>query len=177
MADYNFTASGFTGATTIKCVQEVFSVNADGTGGVPPTMVTSGTTLDSSTNLVTASNFSLAAGSPSGTIAYTYTTGQAPGVTSAAKFNVDGITNSGTPTTAGYWMTFGTYNAPASGGVCGGSVIDSDVVGFFVTSGSYMSLTVNPTLTFSVAGAASSSTCNGASSTVTTTGTTIPLGV
>src|SRR5580700_1167992 len=30
---YNFTASGFTGATTIECIQEVYSVSSDGTGG------------------------------------------------------------------------------------------------------------------------------------------------
>src|SRR5579871_609213 len=56
--NYNFTASGYTSGTTIKCIQEAFSVNADGTGGVPTGMSTLGTTLDSSTNVVTQSNWS-----------------------------------------------------------------------------------------------------------------------
>ena len=175
-ANYNFTASGISG-TSIKCVQEVYSVASDGTGGVPTGMTTSGTTLDSSTNLITPANFTLAAGSSNGTIAYSYTTGQTPVTTSGAKFNIDGIVNSNTPTTSGYWLTFSTWNGAASGGVCGGSMIDSAVVGFNITTGSTMTLTINPTLTFSVAGTSSGATCNGATSNQVSTSSTIPFGV
>lgn len=172
-ANYNFTASSFS-STSIKCIQEVYTLNSDGSGGAPGSMSTSGVTLDASTNFVTPGSWSLyTTGVANGTVVFHDTSGAVPGTTTAAKFNVDGITN---PVAGIFWMTFTTYTADAVSGGCTGSPVDSGVVGFNITAGAQMTLTINPSLTFTIGGLASSSTCNGATSNIVTTATSIPFG-
>src|SRR5207302_6204654 len=56
------------------------------------------------------------------------------------------------------------------------SPVDSVVGAYIFTNGQAVSLTVDPILSFTVAGTASATACNSATSNVVTTATTIPLG-
>jgi hypothetical protein len=175
-ANYTFTATGFNTGTAVKCIKELYSVNSDGTGGTPTAMVANTSTIDAASTLITAANFGSNQATSAGTATFDYSTGQTP--TSGSKtFVLDGLTNSSATTTSGYWLTFSTFTATGTGDSCGGSVIDTVTVGFFITAGSQLSLTINGTLTFSVNGLTTSDNCyTGQTSTQNTTATTLPFG-
>ena len=83
--------TGYTNAT-VKCVKVQYSVNADGTGGIPAGMVVSGTTfagtyLSGQTFAATDTN------AATGTVVYSNATGVAAG-TGAKSFTITSITNS-----------------------------------------------------------------------------------
>lgn len=176
-ANYTFTASTFQTSTAMKCIKEVYTVNSDGTGGNPTGMATNSATLDAASTLVTSSNWGSNLSSTQGTVVFSYSTGETP--TSGAKtFVIDGVTNSSVTTTAGYYVTFTTWDGAASGGNCTGSQLDTATVGFFITSGQTLSLTINGTLTFSVNALTTTDTCADGSThpTANSTSTTIPFG-
>lgn len=78
------------------------------------------------------------------------------------------ITN---PTSEGtYYIRITTYSDT------GTTVIDTNTVAFAITSGQAVSLSVDPSLSFSVAGVTSGGTVNGATTNTTSTSTTVPLG-
>ena len=93
-------------------------------------------------------------------------TAQNPAASAPWTVEIDSITNPNASTN-GYWMFFtttDTYNATNHD--CEGAVVDTGTVQFVNTQGSLLSLTVNGSLSFSVAGeVAGSTTCNGATST------------
>jgi hypothetical protein len=173
---YNFTASGVTGSA-IECVQEVYSVSADGTGGVPTGMTTTGASLDATSTYITTAHWAVATSPVNGTVAFQYSTGTTP--SASGTIQADGIVNSSVATTtSGYWMNFSSWTGPASAGVCTGTKVDSAEDGFTVTTGNTLSLTVSPTLTFQVSAITTSGTCSDGSThpTVASTATTIPFG-
>lgn len=175
-ANYTFTATGFNTGTAVKCIKEVYTANSDGTGGTPTSMVANTSTIDAASTLITAANFGTNQATSAGTATFDYTTGQTP-ASGSKTFVLDGLTNSSATTTTGYWLTFSTYNATGTGDNCSGSVIDSVVVGFFITAGSTLSLTINGTLSFSVNGLTTSDLCyTGQNSTANTSATTLPFG-
>jgi hypothetical protein len=166
VASYSFNASGFTTATAIECIQLKFNTSADMSGSVPTGMTTTSVTLASST-LVTATNWT-ASSATNGTVKLSYTTGAAP----AASGNVvlGNITNGSTAGTA-YFVQVNTYS-----GACGTGLVDTSTVGFIYTAGQAVTASVNPTLAFTVAGLASSTSINGSTTNVATTSGTIPFG-
>jgi hypothetical protein len=176
-SSYQFTASGIT-TSAIECVQEVFTVNADGTGGVPTTMTTTGASLDASSTYITTAHWAVAGSAVNGTVAFQYATGTTP-TAGPSTIQADGIVNSSAATTTtGYWMSFSSWTGPAASGVCTGSKVDTSEVGFNITTGSNLSLTVNPTLTFQVQPILTSGTCSDGTThpTFGSTASTIPFG-
>ena len=102
----------------------------------------------------------------------TRTMGRLPRITSpGVTFIMDGITNLSVADTS-YYLQLSTYNNTN----CSSSPVDNVTVTFMNTSGPQISLTVNPTLSFSVAGISSSTSCDGGSTTAASTSTTIPFG-
>jgi hypothetical protein len=174
---YDLLASNLTGATTIKCIKVVFTVNADGTGGVPTSFNSS---TSASINTAQSTIFSTHTGyalvkTTNGTLTYTNAAGIVPSVTTGAHYVIDGITNGSVVNTA-YYMTFSTFNNTD----CATSPIDNVTTGFIYTNGQQVSISVDPSLSFSVAGIAGTgaNTVNGTTLTnaLTTTSTTIPFG-
>lgn len=163
---YTFQAAAFS-ATAIQCIQFQFAVNSDMSGGVPTGLTSTTATLASST-LITPSSWTVAAAT-NGTVNLTNTTGQAP-LAATGNIVLGTITNgsvAGTP----YFVKISTYTASA----CTGAV-DNVTVGIIYTAGQAVSVTVNPILSFSVAGLASGVVVNGATTTFQTFAGTIPFG-
>ena len=163
------TFSNVTTSST-KCIMVVFSNAATG-GSVPTNMVTSGVALSGTSNYMpTPASWSAASSTP-GTVKVTFTTGETPASATARTLVLTGITN-GTVADTVYYAQLSTYNNTD----CATSPLDSGNATFIYTNGQAVSMTVDPSLAFTVAGVASGQTVNAATTTVTTTGTTIPLG-
>jgi hypothetical protein len=156
--------------SAVKCIQLVFS-DAATEGSVPTGMDTTSATLDGSSDYIpTPGSWSVDA-TTNGTVQLTYVTGETPAGASDRTVILDGITNGSTADTS-YYLQFSTYNNTD----CSSSGVDEGTVAFVFTSGQSVSLTVDPSLSFTIAGVASSQTVNGATTNVTTTATTVPLG-
>ena len=166
---YDLNASGVT-LSNIQCLKIVFATTA--TGSTKPTnMVTSAATLDGTTNFIpTPGAFSRGGSDPDGTITFTGSV-QTPASASSRHLVLATITNSSVANTS-YFMQVSTYNNTN----CSSSPVDNVTVAFIITNGSLLSLTVDPTLSFTVNAVSSGGTCNGATSTATSTATTIPFG-
>lgn len=164
--NYTFSGSGFTTGTSIRCIQLQFAVNADGTGGVPTGLTTSGATLVSST-LVTAGSWTV--GNDTGVVRATNASGANPAVSGNIVWG--GIVNGNTADQT-YYGLLNTY----SNVDCETSPVDSSVVAFIYKSGALVSLTVDPTLAFTVSGVVSGQTVNSATTNVTSTATAIDFG-
>jgi hypothetical protein len=164
--NYTFTWTNVTN-TNIKCIQVEFATTA--AGGTPPTgMVTSGVSNGGGTYVSGLSGW--AAASPqAGTVKLSDATGGS-GVNGTVIFG--GITNGSTDDT-GYYAIFNTYSAEACSGL-----VDEGVITFIYTSGQAVSLTVDPSISFTITGVDASETVNGATTTVATVtdADTIPLG-
>jgi hypothetical protein len=150
---YATTATGTTVPTSFDSSVAAVAISASSTY---INSSTAGWTLDKTTN---------------GTLKYTNATGITPSTTTGATFIMNGITNSSIADT-GYFLQFSTYNNVD----CTTTPVDNTTVTFINTAGQAVSLTVDPSLAFTVAGAASGATCNGTTANVTTTASTIPLG-
>lgn len=170
---YDFKASNVT-TSTIKCIQWKFTVNADGTGGVPTGMDTTvgAVAFDSANSNYLASwaGWTLDK-TTQGTLKLTEATGGTPASSSARTVAYDGITN-GSTTDDDFFLTFSTYNNVD----CSTSPVDSVTAAYIYTNGQAVSLTVDPSLAFTITGKSSGSSCNSATTNQTTTATTIPLG-
>jgi hypothetical protein len=82
-----------------------------------------------------------------------------------------GIVNSTTPDVA-YYFKLSTFDNTD----CATTARDAAIVQFINTNGSDLSLTIDPTLSFTVSGMNSSLSCDGTTTTGTSTATTIPFG-
>ncbi len=176
---YTLTASGVDGATAVKCVKVVWSTTATGTQAPTGFSGASGSVTAASSTLINSSATGWSLAKSDGTSStgqnniyqYTNSTGVTPSTTSGATFIISSITN---PTTAGstfYYsiQTFGNTD-------CVTSPIDNALPSFITTDGSTLSLTVDPTLTFSVNAISSGQSCNGITTTSGSTATSIPFG-
>jgi hypothetical protein len=165
---YTINWTGVT-ATTIRCIKTIFS-DAATAGSMPTGFTSTGTVaLDAaSTFVVSPASWTLDK-TTNGTLKLTYATGQ-NGTSGTLVFT--GITN-GSLTTATYYVQFNTYSD--TGCATG---VDSGTATFKYTNGQAVSVTVDPSMTFALAGVASSQSVNGATTTVTTVtdANTIPLG-
>ena len=166
---YTLTVSNVTTSAT-KCIQVVFSSAA--TGGTAPTgMVTSGVTLSGTSNYMPTPGSWTAASAVAGTVKVTYATGETPASASSRTLVLGGITNGSTADTA-YYAQISTFNNID----CVSSPIDTGVVTFIYTNGQTVSLTVDPSISFTVNSVGSAQSVNGATTTVASTATTIPFG-
>jgi len=157
--------------SAIKCIKMVFSDAATG-GSVPSSMdTTSASITDGSTDYIPTSASWTEDVTTNGTIEFTYATGETPASASDATIVVGGIENGDTADTT-YYLQFSTYNNTE----WSSDAVDSAGVSVIYTSGQAVSLTVDPSISFAIAGVNSSESVNGATTTETSTSTTIPLG-
>jgi hypothetical protein len=168
-SSYNFSGGG-TSNSLIKCVKEVFATTA--TGSTKPTSMTtaSGITVSASSTLVTAANWTRGGADADGTVTFTYATGETPAA-GTKTFNLDGFVNSATADTA-FFVRYSTY----ANTDCSTSPVDNVTVEYILTTGSTLSLSVDPTLSFTVNAVTSGASCSGTTATATSTATTIPFG-
>lgn len=166
---YVFTASNVS-LTTLRCIKEVYSDTSSGTAA-PAGLSTSSATLDTTNSnfIPTPSAWTLAQPA-NGTLQLTNATGETPASAAARKLVYSGITN-GTTADTKYFLRLYTYSDTACT-----SPVDSVTVAFIYTNGSTLTLTVDPTLSFTVNAVAAGQLCNGATSTQPSTATTIPFG-
>ncbi|NTV31325.1 hypothetical protein HGA91_05115 [candidate division WWE3 bacterium] len=168
---YTITFSNVT-TSPIKCIKAQFSDAA--TGGSKPTGLTisSATFSGTSTYVPTPASWAISNNNTSGVSSITYATGETPAAASSRTVVLAGITNGSTAET-GYYLQFSTYNNVD----CSTSPVDSAVIMFIYTNGQAVSLTVDPSLSFTVTSRSSSTSVNGATTNITTTSTTVPFGV
>lgn len=171
---YDLLASNVTTATTIRCVKVVLTANYDGTGGVPTGLTSTAATVDTaaSTLFTSHTGWALAAGT-NGTLQYTNSTGATPSVGSGAHFVLQNITN-GSQANDDKFFTFSTYTNVD----CATGPVDNVTTGFIYTDGQQVTISVDGSLSFAVAGVANGATVNGATTNTGTasTSTTIPFG-
>lgn len=163
----------FTFATTsaIKCINIVFAANADMTGGVPTNLTTTSASKGTiSGGGLTNENWTLY-NTANGTLQYEYSTGETPEA-SAVTIPTTGITNTSEST---FYAQVTTYSG-LSTHTCSTAVDQSNVIALVTTSGVTASVTVSPTISFSVADYGSAVNGSGDTSPVTTTSTTVPFG-
>jgi hypothetical protein len=150
----------------------VFATSADMTGGVPAALTTTaGVKGTISGGGLTNGNWSLYA-TVNGTLQYEYATG---GVTTATAVTIPTttITNSSLTT---FYAQITTYSTLATH-TCSTIVDQSNVIALTTVPGVTATVTVQPTIAFSVANYASAVNGSGDTGGVTTTSTTIPFGI
>lgn len=153
-----------------KCIQVVFSDAATG-GSAPVGIGTTAAAFGGTSDYVpTPGSWSVNA-TTNGTVKITYATGETPASATDRTVVLTGITN-GSTNNDDYFVQFSTF-----GNVdCATSALDTGTVAFIYTAGQAVSITVDPSISFTVNAVGSGSSVNGALTTVTSTATTIPLG-
>lgn len=163
---HTLTVSNQDTATTVRCVTVTYSVNADGSGGTPTGFSASsaafgGTFLPSWAGW-TAAN--------SAGVAKVTSAGATPAVGTGRTITLAGLVNGSVAGTT-YYANFNTYSDAGCT-----AAVDRATTALVWTGSTNVSVQVEPTLGFTVAGSNAGS-CNGAPVTVTSsTGTSVPLG-
>lgn len=155
---YTFSSTGFS-ATSVQCIDIIFNTQSDGGGSVPAGMTTTSFTFDTST-AVTVGNWTENT-AVNGRLRIT----SAGETVSNGNFVFGGITN-GTTENDDYFAIFTSYTDASC---TGGNEVDEVVVAFVFTDGELVQLTIDPTLTFTVASVGTSQAVNGATTTVAST--------
>lgn len=165
---YTLTADGFTTGSTIGCIEVDLGASNDGTGAIPG-IDTSSSTFGSQTITATGTWTVDNSQSADHILRLTNATPVAPqsGIQTAVW---NGVVNGNTADT-GYYAVFTTYATSSCT-----TPVDTTTVQFIYTEGQTVTANIDPTLTFTVDGTASGTTCNGAASNVNTTSTAIPFG-
>ncbi len=158
---YTFDSAGFDTGTTINCVSLDFNTAADGTGSVPAGMDTTGATLDGSGTLITEASWTESFGS-NGALDLTFAGGETPAASGTLVFT--GVDNPNTDDT--FFATLTTFENTD----CSTDPVDTATVAWATKDGTPVSLTIDPTLTFTCSGVAASQTINGATTTHASTG-------
>jgi len=154
----------------IKCIKLVFSDAATG-GSAPTGMVTSTAVLDAATDYIPDySNWSIGSTAAEGTLTFTNAGGETPDQSTNRTVVLTGITNGSTANTT-YYLQFNTYSDEGCS-----TGVDNGTVAFIYTAGQSVSLTVDPSISFTVNSVGAGQSVNGALTTVASTATTIPLG-
>ncbi len=176
---YTFTASSVDTGTAIRCIRAIWSTTA--TGDTAPTGFSgaSGSVTAASSTLInsSATGWSLAKSDGTGSTGqnniyqYTNSTGVTPSTGTDATLVLAGLANSSVADT-GYYLRFNTYGNTN----CSTSPIDNITVQFINTAGSQLSLTIDASLSFTVTGVNNGDSCNGSTTTGTSTATTLPFG-
>lgn len=162
---YTFSGASFT-ASTIRCIQLQLDDAADGSGSPPAGLDISGATLDASTTLITDASWT-EDNTVAGMLEITFATGENPAGSGTLVWT--GIDNGNTDDTTYYGIinTYGNVDCSTGG------PIDTTTVAFMYKDGALVSLTVEPSLVFTVAGVDSAQTVNGATTSLTSTATAI----
>lgn len=171
-ANYQLTFSNVS-TTQINCIAIVFTSAASGSTAGPTGLSATSATLDTtaSTNYVpNPSGWSKT--SPQANIVWlTMSGGTSPASSSSRTVTINTITNGSTAET-GYFLRFATYQNTN----CTSSPIDSQTIMFIYTNGQSVSLTVDPSLSFTLSAVAAGQSINGAATTIATSTTSIPFG-
>lgn len=172
---YDFQASNVT-TSAIKCIRVEFDTAADGTGGKPTGMdITNAALSGSSDYIPTPGSWGVSNNNTTGVSSITFATGETPASASARNVILTTITN-GSTADNDFFLIFNTYNNTD----CASSPVDSSIVAFVFTNGQAVSMSVDPTLAFTIAGVTGNGSIavNGATITngLATTSTTIPFG-
>lgn len=174
-------ATGVTYATTftfpstssIECIQAKFATSSS--FGTPATGMTSGTSFTLTGGGLTQGNWTNY-GTTNGTLEIYAASGQTPTATSAT-INWAGVTNTSITNPTPIYAQITTFSSQSSSGAsCTGQVDQSNVMALLFTSGVVTTVSVDPTLTFSVANYGSAVNGSGDSGLQTTTSTSIPFG-
>ena len=156
--------------SAIKCIKLVFSDAATG-GSLPAGMITSTAALDAATDFIPDySNWTIGSTAAEGTLTFTYETGGIPAQASDRTVVLTGITNGSTANNT-YYLQFNTYSDTGCS-----TGVDNGTVAFIYTAGQAVSLTVDPSISFTVNSVGVGLSVNGALTTVESTSITIPLG-
>lgn len=168
VSQYTLSASGFTTGSTIGCIEVDLGSAVDGTGTITGLNTGSSTFVSQS---VTATGTWAVSNTASADHKLRLTNGTPVAPQSGAQTAVFGaVTNGSSPNTA-YYAVMTTYTTNACT-----TPVDTVTVQFTYTDGQAASVNVDGTLSFSVAGIASTGTVSGATVNSTTTSTTIPFG-
>lgn len=165
---YTVSASSFTTATTIYCMELVLNDQADGGGSIPSNITTTSSTFDAATDVVDDSIWTVQNGS-NGTLSASYGTGETPAASGDLVWG--NVTNGDTDQT--YYGVLTTYTDVSC---TGGNEVDDVTMAFAYKDGTLVSLTVEPTLTFVCNAVASALTVNGATTDILSTATGIDHG-
>lgn len=172
---YDFQASNVT-TSPIRCIQVEFDMAADGSGGKPTDMnITNAALSGSSDYIPTPASWSVSNNNTTGISNITFASGETPANAAGRNIILTTITN-GSVANNDYFMIVRTFNNTD----CSTSPVDNSTVGFLFTDGQAVSLSVDGTLSFSVAGVTGNGSLavNGATITngLATTSTTVPFG-
>jgi hypothetical protein len=153
--------------SAIKCIQVRFSESASSFSAV--TGLSFSSSAFSGDFVPTPASWSVNTAT-GGTAKITYTTGETPASATDRTITLTNVTN-GSNAENDYYILVDTFNNTD----CASSPVDSGVAAFIYSNGQSVSLTVDPSLAFTVAGVSSGGTVNGATTNVTSTATTIPF--
>jgi hypothetical protein len=163
---YSFSVNTLDTGSDVACVELDLGANSDGSGAVSG-LDTSSSTL-SSNSIVTGTTVSNAEGAAH-ILRASKATASNPNATGTV---VWGAVVNGDTADTGYYGVFSTYSDQSCS-----SLNESITVQFIYTEGQQVSLTVDPSFSFTVAGVASAATVNSETTTVTSTSTTVPFGL
>lgn len=165
VSSYSFQTSGLDTGTTINCIQLDIGTAVDGTGDAGLTVAAA--TLGTNT-IPSGGTWTVSAVEGTDQLRATSAGGAVPNASGNTIWN--NVTN-GTTADTTYFGVFSTYgNVDCTTG----GPIDTVVVTLIFKNGSLVSLTIDPSLTFTVAGVSDTAeTVNGVSTTVTSTPTAI----
>lgn len=164
-ASYTFQASNF--SATARCITLEFNTAADGSGSVPTGMTTTGASLSASGTMITEASWTPDF-TANGLLELTFATGETPA--NAGTLIFTSITNGSTEATT-YFALFNTYSDTGCT-----TAVDEVVVAFVFSDGELVSLTVDPTLTFTVNTVSGGVSVNGTNTTVASGATGIDYG-
>ncbi|HSH18298.1 MAG TPA: hypothetical protein VK978_02860 [Candidatus Saccharimonadales bacterium] len=171
-SQYTLSANGFSTGTAIGCIEVDLGTAVDGTGAVTG-LNTGNSTFVSQTITGTGTWTVSNAASADHKLRLINTTPVAP--QSGAQTAVFGAVVNGSTANTGYYAVFKTYTTDACT-----TAVDTTTVQFVYTDGQAASVSVDGTLTFSVAGITGNGTTTVSGSTITnglaTTSSTIPFG-
>lgn len=168
VAEYTMSAGGFTTATAIGCIEVDMGTVSDGTGAIAG-MNTGASTFVSQS--ITASGTWAVSNTASADHKLRLTNGTPVVPQAGTQTAVWGAITNGSTVDTGYFAVFRTFTTSACT-----TPVDTVTVQFIYTSGQTVTLNVDPSFAFTVSGTSSATACNGATSNVTTTATTVPLG-
>lgn len=149
-SSYTFSASGFSGSA--QCIDLELSDTAGSGGSVPTGLTSTGASLDAGSTMITPASWT-SDFTTNGLLRLTNVSGETPSDAGTLVFN--SVTNGSTESTT-YYGNFTTYSDAACT-----TQLDEVIVAFVYQDGELVSLTIDPTLTFALAGVAAASTVNG----------------
>ncbi len=168
--NYTITFSNVT-LTPIKCIKVAFS-DAATAGSKPSGMTISSLALSGTSNYIpTPASWTPSNDNSGGISSITFSSGETPASGTARTVVLTTITNGSVAGTV-YFLQFSTYNNID----CATSPVDNATIAYIYTNGQTVSASVDPTLTFSVAGVATAQSVNSSTTNITSTSTTIPFG-